>query len=102
MTSRGAPRLGLPAKLAWVACHHRRGDRVSDDVCFWHKADVQALQNNVRYRGQSKRDAEIAGRPLLTLSEHSSCPRNRAPRSHTLSRGRRLLRPNDTVKLETV
>ena len=41
-----------------------------ENVCFWHKADVQAALMNVRFEGKNGHDADVTRCPLMTQSGH--------------------------------
>jgi hypothetical protein len=34
-------------------------DALGSDVCFWHKADVDIMPTDVRFRGQSRHHADV-------------------------------------------
>jgi hypothetical protein len=39
------------------------------NVCFWHKADIQASSSNVRFWGESGHQQAAIRRPLLTQAD---------------------------------
>src|SRR5215471_7049411 len=60
--------LGL--SLPDISCPRRRVDRITANVCFWHKADIPTRSTNVRFWGQSGHGADSRKCPLLTQSGH--------------------------------
>src|SRR5215469_4821079 len=73
--------LGL--SLPDISCPRRRVDRITANVCFWHKADITLAWTNVCFRGNSGHGSDIPQRPVIPDRSRAAPSRRAVPRPTT-------------------